>query len=69
MNQQERLDYLLKYFFNELHIEYSKKTNSKSSLKHFVLLVNIRPPQMVDKKTQEILDDYLHTEIQNKMEL
>ena len=65
MNQQERLDYLLKYFFNELHIEYSKKQiqNPHETLR---ALMNIRPPQMVDKKTQEILDDYLHTEIQNK---
>ena len=65
MNQQERLDYLLKYFFNELHIEYSKKQiqNPHETLR---ALMNSRPPQMVDKKTQEILDDYLHTEIQNK---
>ena len=66
MNQQERLDYLLKYFFNELHIEYSKKQiqNPHETLR---ALMNIRPPQMVDKQTQEILDDYLHTEIQNKL--
>lgn len=66
MNQEERLDYLLKEFI--LDSDYNKNIDLANCEKRSTLraLMNIRLPKKMDKKTLEIQDEFLTQEIKEK---
>lgn len=68
MNQQERLDFLLRYLLNEIPSAQRPQLPAKEADKEILFrsLRNIRPPQYVAEAFLRVQDDYLKASLKQK---